>query len=137
MEFSELPSCARPLLDKFYKSQRSPMRSAGNARWWVAREGDIVAAANFMPIAGGYWLTGLHVAVERRNEGCGSSLISKAQEALGGPVWLFCAPELHDFYKRSGFEDATSLPMELAQRLERYRASKHLLALVRLKVGAS
>lgn len=131
MEFIELAPCARPLLDKFYKLQNSRMRSVGKARWWVARSGEIVAGSNFLPVAGGHWLTGLHVAVDQRNEGLGRRLLSAAQTTLGGPVWLFCEPPLRGFYLSLGFEDATTLPAELTQRLQRYRASKNLLALVR------
>ncbi len=131
MEFIELPPCARPLLDKFYKLQNSRMRSVGNARCWVARSGEIVAGSNFLPVAGGHWLTGLHVAVDQRNKGLGRRLLSAAQTTLGGPVWLFCEPPLRGFYLRLGFKDATTLPAELTQRLQRYRASKNLLALVR------
>jgi GNAT superfamily N-acetyltransferase len=131
VEFIELPPCARPLLDKFYKLQSSRMRSVGNARWWVARSGEIVAGSNFLPVAGGHWLTGLHVAVDQRNKGLGRRLLSAAQTTLGGPVWLFCEPPLRGFYLSLGFEDATTLPAELTQRLQRYRASKNLLALVR------
>lgn len=137
MEFIELLPQARPLLDKFYKLQRSRMRSVGNARWWVARDSEIIAGANFMPISGGHWLTGLHVAIAHRNKGYGRGLLNGAQASLGGPVWLFCAPELHDYYRRAGFEEAVTLPSELAQRLERYRASKDLLALVRAEAATA
>ena len=132
MEFIELPTCARPLLDKFYKSHRSRMRSNGNARWWVARDGEIIAGSNFVPTGEGHWLTGLYVAPDQRNQGLGQGLLNAAQGTLGGPVWLFCEPELRQFYERAGFEDAAALPTDLVQRLERYRASKDLLALVRL-----
>jgi len=137
VEFIELPTQARPLLDKFYKLQRSRMRSVGNARWWVAKDGEIIAGASFLPISDGHWLTGLHVAIKHRNKGYGQGLFNAAQAALGGPVWLFCAPELRDYYRRAGFDEAVALPSELAQRLERYRASKDLLALVRVEAATA
>nr|WP_244650933.1 MULTISPECIES: GNAT family N-acetyltransferase [unclassified Pseudomonas] len=121
-------------MDKFYKSHGSRMRTAGNARWWVARDGEIVAGCNLVPMAKGHWLTGLYVAPDQRNQGLGRNLLDDAQGTTGGPMWLFCEPELREFYARAGFDDAATLPAELAQRLERYRASKDLLALVRLAV---
>lgn len=131
MEFIELPACARPLLDKFYKSQRSRMRSVGGGRWWVARDREIVAGSSFAAVADGYWLSGLHVAMGYRNKGHARRLLDSAQAVLAGPIWLFCEPGLRDFYLRAGFADAVSLPVELSQRLSRYQASKELLAMVR------
>lgn len=135
MEFIELSACARPLLDKFYKSQRSRMRSVGGGRWWVARDREIVAGSSFVAVDEGYWLSGLHVAIGYRNKGHARRLLDSAQAVLASPVWLFCEPGLREFYRRAGFIDAPSLPAELAQRLTRYQASKDLLAMVRTAPG--
>jgi len=132
LEFTELDTLSRPLLDKFYKSQRSAMRSAGDGRWWVAREGEIVAGLNLTPIATGHWLTGLLVAPAARGRGIARELVDHAQAARDGPLWLFCQPELQGFYQRLSFKPSAQLPVQLQQRLARYQASKPLVAMERV-----
>jgi GNAT superfamily N-acetyltransferase len=132
VEFNELDAMSRLLLDKFYKAQRSGMRSAGEGRWWVARESEIVAGLSLTPIADGHWLTGLLVAAPVRGRGIARHLLDHAQVAVGGPLWLFCHPDLQGFYGHLGFMPSTELPAQLQQRLARYQASKPLVAMERI-----
>lgn len=121
----------QPLLDKFYRAQRSPMRAPNGAQTWVARRQEILAALNLTPVDNGHWLTGLLVASTMRRQGLASQLIEHALARTLGPVWLFCHPDLLDFYRRLGFVPAADLPPALAERLARYQRSKALLALER------
>lgn len=121
----------QPLLDKFYRAQRSPMRAPNGAQTWVARRQEILAALNLTPVDHGHWLTGLLVAPTVRRQGLASRLIEHALTRTPGPVWLFCHPDLADFYQRLGFEPAAELPPPLAERLARYQRNKALLALTR------
>lgn len=118
-----------PLLNKFYREQRSPMRGDKAARAWVARQGEIIAALNLTPVAQGQWLTGLLVAQACRGQGVGSRLIEQAVASVGSPVWLFCDPELAGFYQRLGFVEDYDLPQSLAERLVRYQRTKALIAM--------
>lgn len=121
----------QPLLGKFYRAHRSPMRAPNGAQTWVARRQEILAALNLSPVGGGHWLTGLLVAPAQRRQGLASRLIEHALAQTPGPVWLFCHPELADFYARLDFTPAAELPAPLAERLARYRQHKTLVALVR------
>lgn len=131
VHFLPLPDVQRPLLEKFYRAHRTPMRAKGEAQMWVARQPDIVGALCLTPVAGGHWLTGLFVAPAERGRGVAAGLIAAALTSVEGNVWLFCEPELRGFYQRTGFVEARNLPQELAARLARYRQTKHLISLVR------
>lgn len=130
MQICVLPEISRPLLDKFYRSHRSPMRGNTESQAWVAKDSQIVAALCLTPVQGGQWLTGLFVAPDRRRQGIAASLITAAAQA-GGKVWLFCHPELTGFYARLGFAGTEDLPEALAGRLARYGRTKSLIALCR------
>jgi GNAT superfamily N-acetyltransferase len=132
MLFLPLPDLQRPLLAKFYRAHRSPMRARGEAQLWVARTAEIVGALCLTPVANGHWLTGLFVAPAERGRGVAAGLVAAALSATKGDVWLFCEPELGGFYQRLGFAEATELPTALAERLARYRQSKQLIAFVRV-----
>lgn len=132
LHFLPLPDVQRPLLEKFYRAHRSPMRARGEAQMWVARQPDIVGALCLTPVAGGHWLTGLFVAPAERGRGVAAGLIASALSSVEGNVWLFCEPELSGFYQRLGFVETLQLPQELASRLERYRQTKRLVALAHL-----
>ncbi|AXO61019.1 N-acetyltransferase [Pseudomonas sp. phDV1] len=128
--FRRLPLQLRPLVDKFYRDHRSPMRSqAGDELWVTESASEIVAALSLRPVAGGQWLTGLFVAPTLRRQGLAAALLSHSLALHPEPVWLFCHPELRSFYQRLGFEDCQSLPTELAVRLTRYQRNKSLVSL--------
>ncbi|MGE6386066.1 GNAT family N-acetyltransferase [Pseudomonas sp. NPDC078416] len=131
IQFLLLPDVQRPLLEKFYRAHRSPMRARGEAQVWVARRPDIIGALCLTPVAGGHWLTGLFVAPDERGRGVAPGLIAAALTSVEGNVWLFCEPELSGFYQRLGFVETLQLPQELAARLARYQQTKRLIALVR------
>lgn len=131
MQYQRLPALQRPLLQKFYKAHRSGMRARGEAQMWVAKDHEIVAALCLTPVGNGHWLSGLFVAPDQRGRGVACALIEAALSETDGPVWLFCDPALRGFYQRSAFVEAMDLPQELADRLNRYRQTKPLLALVR------
>ena len=127
-----LPADLWPLLNKFYRDQRSAMRGDKAARAWVTRRGEIIAALNLTPVADGHWLTGLLVAQAWRGQGVAGELIEQAVASVTGPVWLFCDPALAGFYQRSGFIERYDLPQVLNERLVRYQRNKALIAMARL-----
>jgi len=131
LRFCSLSGLEQPLLNKFYKSQGSPMRAAANGQCWVARDPGIVAALCLSPVANGHWLTGLWVANALRKQRIAGRLIDEAVRSIEGPVWLFCHPDLQAFYERQGFALCPDLPAPLAERLSRYQRSKPLLAMIR------
>mgnify|MGYP000220792822 CR=1 FL=1 len=131
IRFHALPDLQRPLLDKFYRAQRSSMRSKGEAQFWVARTGEVVGGLCLTPMAEGHWLTGLFVAPSMRGRGVGAGLVKAAVAHVQGCVWLFCEPDLvAGFYRRLGFVETEDLPRTLADRLARYRQTRTLVALV-------
>ncbi|MFV3403178.1 GNAT family N-acetyltransferase [Pseudomonas sp. NY15463] len=125
-----LPAPQRRLLALFYRQHGSRMRAAGEGVQWVAREDEIVAGLNLVPVAAGHWLTGLFVAPPHRGRQVASRLLKAALQANPGPVWLFCDPLLTPLYARLGFNETEQLPQALASRLARYQRSKPLVALV-------
>lgn len=129
LHFGLLAPALRPLLDKFYRAHRSPMRAPAGAQAWVARRQEILAALCLTPVDGGHWLTGLLVAPTERRQGLSSRLVKQALAQTPGPVWLFCHPQLVDFYQRQGFVQALHLPPSLAERLTRYQRNKQLVAM--------
>nr|WP_285863701.1 GNAT family N-acetyltransferase [Pseudomonas sp. BGr12]MDL2422405.1 GNAT family N-acetyltransferase [Pseudomonas sp. BGr12] len=131
LRFCSLSGLEQPLLNKFYKSQGSPMRATANGQCWVARDQGIVAALCLSPVGEGHWLTGLWVEQAYRQQGIAGRLIDQAIGSIEGPVWLFCHPDLSTFYQRQGFAQCMELPAPLAERLARYQRSKPLLAMIR------
>lgn len=131
LRYGQLTGLEQPLLNKFYKSQGSPMRAGAQAQLWVARAEGIVAALCLNPVPGGYWLTGLWVDVARRGQQIARQLIEAALKPSKGCVWLFCHPDLLPFYEKLGFSACTVLPPALAERLVRYQRSKPLVAMAR------
>ncbi|MGE8413117.1 MAG: GNAT family N-acetyltransferase [Pseudomonas sp.] len=128
---SQLADDSRPLLNKFYRQHRSPMRASGDGLLWVVRDSEIVAGMSLTPVARGYWLTGLYVAPKLRGQGLARRLLEDARHELEGPVWLFCHPELVTLYRHLGFAADPQLPQPLVERLARYQRSKPLLAMGR------
>lgn len=129
-EYSQLSKAHQPLLVRFYRSHNSRNRVRHEATCWIARRGDIVAGLCLTPVAQGHFLTGLLVAPAERNRGVGAQLVREALASVQGPVWLFCKPELRDFYAALGFTVTDHLPETLADRLARYRQNKTLIALL-------
>jgi len=131
-EFKQLPNEHRQLLNKFYRDQRSPMRTSQGATLWVARDADaIIAGLNLTPIEQGAWLTGLLVASEQRGRQVARRLVDTAASSIEGPLWLFCHPDLQVFYQALGWTVDPLLPTTLEERLHRYRQNKFLLAMER------
>ena len=128
MHYRLLPASLKPLADKFYRSQRSAMRATAGAQLWVTEDRQIVAALCLHQVAHGHWLTSLLVDSARREQSVASQLAEAALADCTTPVWLFCHPQLSDFYLRLGFVPCTDLPQPLAERLARYQRSKNLLA---------
>ncbi|WP_095188069.1 GNAT family N-acetyltransferase [Pseudomonas sp. Irchel 3E19] len=118
-----------PLMNKFYRSHQSSMKAVREAQLWVARRGDIVAALCLRPVAGGHWLTGLFVDPGCREQGIAAQLIAEAVKGVTAPVWLFCHPDLREFYERRGFTFDPALPQAMAERLSRYARSKPMIAM--------
>ncbi|WP_025126867.1 GNAT family N-acetyltransferase [Pseudomonas sp. PH1b] len=128
-QFSLLAEASRPLLNKFYRQHRSPMRAGAEGQLWVARNPQIIAGMSLTPVAQGHWLTGLFVAPTCRGQGLATQLVAQARNQVEGPVWLFCHPDLKDLYQAMGFFCDPVLPPALVERLARYRRSKPLLAM--------
>lgn len=128
-DFRTLGDLQRPLLEKFYRAHGSRMKVSTLATCWVAGQAEIKAGLCLTAIEHGHWLTGLLVAPDYRCQGLASSLVRHAISTVNGPVWLFCKPELEPFYQRLGFTACSKMPEILAQRLERYRRSKQLIAM--------
>jgi GNAT superfamily N-acetyltransferase len=126
-----LPELSRPLLNKFYREHKSPMRAGNEAQLWVAKQAEIIGALCLTAVADGHWLTGLFVAPSLRGHAIASRLLAEALAHTHGPVWLFCHPDLLSFYQRAGFETTSALPEALADRFERYTRTKPLIAMSR------
>jgi len=118
-----------PLMNKFYRAHQSSMKAVRDAQLWVARQDDIVAALCLRQVAGGHWLTGLFVDPAYRAQGIAARLIAEAVKAVQAPVWLFCNPDLREFYERRGFSFDPALPYAMAERLSRYARSKPMIAM--------
>lgn len=131
MHYRQLPSSCKPLVEAFYRSQRSDMRAKGSDQLWVAEDRAIIAALCLHTIVDGYWLTGLLVDAAKRRQGVARQLIETALADCTSTVWLFCDPALSDFYLRQGFTPCSNLPRPLAERLARYQRRKPLLAFSR------
>jgi GNAT superfamily N-acetyltransferase len=131
VEYLSLEPALRPLLNKFYRSHGSAMRTSSGAALWVAREVGIVAVLNLRPVSGGQWLTGLLVAPEQRGKGLATQLMAHALHQADSPTWLFCHPELASLYQRNGFNETEDLPASLEEKLLRYQRTKALIAMLR------
>lgn len=131
LRYCLLTETERPLLNKFYKTQGSPMRAAAQGQLWVARTEEIIAALSLSPVSGGYWLTGLWVAESCRGRQIARHLVEAAVQHIEGTTWLFCHPDLQSFYQQQRFSLCTDLPAALTERLTRYQRSKSLVAMAR------
>ncbi|MBT2340137.1 MULTISPECIES: GNAT family N-acetyltransferase [Pseudomonas] len=127
--YTQLEAPLWPLMNKFYRAHQSSTKAVREARLWVARRDEIVAALCLRPVAGGHWLTGLFVDPAHRAQGIAARLIATAVKEVEEPVWLFCHPDLRGFYERSGFRFDPTLPCAMAERLSRYARSKPMIAM--------
>ena len=118
-----------PLLQRFYRAQRSGMRVRDASQVWVARDAELRAGLCLRRVEHGHWITGLLVDAALRRRGIAGHLLARVRQAMPGPLWLFCDPALADFYRRQGFAECQQLPAALDSRLARYRRSQRLLAL--------
>lgn len=119
------------LLRKFYRNHKSSMKITQNSEAWVVRTPAIVAGVCLSPITGGYWLTSLYTAPQYRRLGVASLLIKHLQTTYHeSPIWLFCHPNLKNFYHSLNFKETQHLPSFLSQRLTRYQQHKSLLAML-------
>ncbi len=130
IDYQRLACSLLPLANKFYKSQRSNMRTSRNALVWVARQPEIIAACCLRPEDNGHFLSALLVASQRRQQGIASELLRALRQNTAGPIWLFCHPDLVGFYQHLGFQLTSSLPPALAERLRRYQHKQALQALI-------
>lgn len=131
MQLRQLPDVLKPLAEKFYRNQRAVMGKTSGAQIWVAQDQEIIAALVLHPVADGHWLTSLLVANDHRNKGIARQLIATAQSACTTKLWLFCHPQLCEFYTHQGFALCHHLPEQLASRLTRYQRNKPLCAMIR------
>ncbi|MCJ8204918.1 GNAT family N-acetyltransferase [Pseudomonas sp. RGM2987] len=129
IHYTQLEAPLWPLMNKFYRAHQSSMKAVREARLWVARRDEIVAALCLRPVAGGHWLTGLFVDPAHRAQGIAARLIAAAVKDLEEPVWLFCHPDLRGFYEQRGFSFDPALPYAMAERLSRYARSKPMIAM--------
>ena len=118
-----------PLMNKFYRAHQSSMKAVREAQLWVARRDEIVGALCLRTVSGGLWLTGLFVAPTCREQGVAAALIAAATGHIESPVWLFCHPDLRDFYQRRGFVFDPPMPYAMVERLSRYARSKPMIAM--------
>jgi GNAT superfamily N-acetyltransferase len=129
IRYAALEESLWPLMNKFYRAHQSSMKAVRDARLWVARRDEIVAALCLRPVSGGHWLTGLFVDPAFRAQGIAARLMEEAVKGLDEPVWLFCHPDLRGFYERCGFAFDPELPYAMAERLSRYARSKPMIAM--------
>ncbi|MDB6446569.1 Acetyltransferase (GNAT) domain-containing protein [Pseudomonas sp. NFACC32-1] len=129
IRYLQLEAPLWPLMNKFYRTHQSSMKAVREAQLWVARRDEIVAALCLRSVPGGRWLTGLFVDPAYRTQGIAARLIAEAMKGLEEPVWLFCHPDLRDFYERRGFSFDPALPYAMAERLSRYARSKPMTAM--------
>lgn len=133
--YQRLACVLLPLATKFYKSQGSNMRVGRSEQVWVARTAEIIAACCLKSQDHGHWLTALLVAEPLRQQGIASALLQSLRRNTSGPIWLFCHPDLIDFYRRQGFQPTSSLPQALTHKLQRYQQKQPLQALVSNPMG--
>lgn len=125
-----LPKNQHRLIHKFYRSHNSSMRITQQAEAWVVRAPHIIASVCLSPVAHGHWLTSLFTAPALRQQGVASLLIKHLQLThANSPIWLFCHPDLCNFYCNLGFQHAPHLPDALNSRLTRYQQHKSLIAM--------
>ncbi len=125
-----LPVLQHALLNKFYRSHGSRMRISQPAEAWIIRNPTIIAGLCLTKISDGYWLTGLFVTPEQRQRGLAQSLLKHVQAVYSkSSIWLFCHPELTDFYQQADFQLTEELPESLKARLARYQQHKSLIAM--------
>jgi GNAT superfamily N-acetyltransferase len=136
-QYTQLAEPLWPLLNKFYRSHQSSMKAVRDAQLWVGKRDEIIAGLCLRPMAEGFWLTGLFVDPALRGQGIAGALMAQALVQIKAPVWLFCHPDLREFYERNGFTADPLLPYALAERLARYKRNKPMIAMGFQTVGAS
>lgn len=124
-----LDPAERELADQFYRRHGSRMKTTPAHQVWVVRSDRLHACLCLQQVAQGYWLTSLFVDPALRKKGLASWLVREACAPVTRPVWLFCHPDLEPVYSSLGFANSTLLPESLADKLQRYRRSKPLLAM--------
>lgn len=113
------------------------MKVRSHHQVWALKGEEIEACLCIQPVEGGYWLTNLLVASQLRSQGRATALLAFVRAQVEGPIWLFCNPALMNFYRSVGYIECVTLPESLADRLNRYRRTKHLTALCNASPGGT
>lgn len=126
---------ALPLVNKFYKGNRSRAKAKSSDKVWIVRKDDsngaeIIAALRVVQLCGHEFLTGVHVAEEYQGQGVATSMLQQVftriyQQGLvraNKPCYTFPYRHLIDFYQGLGWQviDITQAPANFQTRYERY-----------------
>ncbi len=107
-EFRELDPQAFPLVNRFYKQNAHKGKAKGGERvFTLYNNGTIQAALRALPMADGYLLRSVWVAVAERNKGLGTILLKQVTCQLSRTsCWCYPYPHLDLFYQQAGFKKA-------------------------------
>lgn len=124
-------------LNHFLKVNGEQRASRGDLNFILEEDKAIIGCARLIPIDSDiYWLRGVFIIEERRQQGLGTYLINQVHQHIDRQQTVFAFPYQHleHFYKRLGYEfcDQKELPDELQQRyLSAQRQNKAWLLMKR------
>lgn len=124
-------------LKHFHKQNRLSQPLQNEAVWLAELDRRIIGVARLVPVdhletmefGQAWWLRGLFIRPEHRQQGFGHHLIRALQTGTDGALYAFALPHLDAFYHRLDFQPITAdeLPESLQTRLANYQQSKPAL----------
>lgn len=109
-------------LNHFLKVNGEQRASRGDLNFILEEDKAIIGCARLIPIDDddSYWLRGVFIIEERRQQGLGTELINLVHQQIDQQQTIFAFPYQHleHFYKRLGYElcNQEVLPSSLQQR---------------------
>lgn len=123
--------CAR--LKHFHKRHRLSLPQQDDDVWLAEFNGQLIGVARLVPFDQAWWLRGLFILPEYRQQGYAHQLIRTLRSDTDAVIYAFARPALHAFYQRLGFEAIPQMEITeaLQNRLKTYQKSQPTLNVYR------
>lgn len=114
------------LIKRFHKQSKLSTPQQTDQVFYVLADERILGVARFVQYHQAWWLRGLYIQTEHRQQGLATGLVEFALKTLNEPCYAFAQPNLTNFYQAINFELITpdNLPKELGMLYERYQTNK-------------